>query len=150
MLVIVLLSIPHQSYDAATSLLLMHAVEDVRARTERAKRSHRPVLMTCPSTILEHLIALDKLDEAARHFFECMACVYSNIPGPTESISLKPSGSKGVLKEAPSFATTSRHQHKITKIQNVLPDAVPIFQILSYNSSICFNITLHMRAAFQP
>ena len=40
--------------------------------------------------------------------------------------------------------------YKINKIQVVMPHPVSIFQILSYDSNVFFNMTLDTRAATQP
>ena len=148
--VIVPLSIPRQNNnDATSSFSPIHAMEEIRAYMEKVKRSNTPLFMTCLNTILRPLLTLEKLKEAA-NCFECVSCVYSNVPGPTESISLTPILSVVGEPKAPPSATTTRQHYKIAKIQTVLPHPVSIFQILSYDSSMFFNITLDTRAAPQP
>ena len=140
--VIVPLVIPRQNKEAAT-FSPTHAVDEIRAYMERAKRSNTPLFLTCLNTILQPLLSLDMLKQAAKHSFEGVSCVYSNVPGPVEAISLTPL----TKEEAKGFSSNS---YKINKMHVVMPHPVSIFQALSYNSSIFFNITLDTRAAPQP
>eukprot|EP00978_Attheya_sp_CCMP212_P005641 scaffold12632_cov52-Attheya_sp.AAC.2 len=139
--VIVPLSIPRQNEETSP----LHAIDEIRSYMERVKRSNTPLLMTCLNTILMPLLSLDKLKEAAKHSFEGVSCVYSNVPGPTESISLQASTTGN--SKAPSAVT---RRYNIKKIQTVLPHPVSIFQVLSYAESMFFNITLDTRSAVQP
>ena len=64
-------------------------------------------------------------------------CLYSNVAGPTESISFK----------APS---DTAHSYKTKGIQVIMPHHVSAIQMISYNSLMYFNITLGIRAAARP
>jgi hypothetical protein len=139
--VIVPLRIPRQNEEISP----LHAIDEIRSYMERVKRSNTPLLMTCLNTILMPLLSFDKLKEAAKHSFEGVSCVYSNVPGPTESISLQASTTGN--SKAPSAVT---RRYNIKKIQTVLPHPVSVFQVLSYAESMFFNITLDTRSAVQP
>eukprot|EP01083_Nonionella_stella_P105128 302220_1 len=109
--VIVPLNLPRNNRIAAFSPT--HAVDEIRSYMERVKVSNTPLLMTCLNTILQPLLSLDNLKEAAKHSFEGVSCVYSNVPGPVESISLTPSAQE--TKAPPD------RSYKVNKMQVVMP-----------------------------
>lgn len=109
------------------------AIIEIKRFMERIKKSNTPLLMACLNTILMPLLSVENLKEAAKHSFDAVSCVYTNVAGPTESISLK--------------STTNLYE--IKKIQVVMPHPVSILTILSYNGSMFFNITLDTRSGIQ-
>ena len=130
--IVIPLNIPRSSKDASS--FANSAIKQISAYMHKAKRSNTPTLMTVLNTLLSPLLSLDTIKDAAKHAFDCVSCVYSNVPGPSEAISLK-------------GATRS---YQITKMHVIMPHPVSIVNILSYNSSVFFNITLDTRAAEEP
>lgn len=133
--VIVPLNVPRQNGNVAAPCSPTESLGAIKDYIQQVKRSNTPLFMTCVNC-LAPLMSLDNMKEAAKNSFNSISCVYSNVPGPTKSISLQP--------------TTSHRSFKINAIQTVLPHPVSIFQVLSYNQSLFFNITLDTRAGSQP
>jgi len=131
--VIVPLDIPRQNntYDPKQVL------DKIKSYMQQAKRSNTPLFMTAVNTVLKPFLSLEKLKQAGKHSFESVSCVWSNVAGPTESISLTASAS-------------SQQSYKVEKIQIVMPHPVSIMTFLSYDSKLFCNITLDTRAAAQP
>ena len=102
----------------------------IKAYMEKVRRSHVTLLLSVLNQIFAPLLTLDQVSAASRDVFERQSCVYSNVPGPTIPIWIA--------------------GHRLLKLQTILPHPVSIFQALSYNGSIYFNITLDVRAAARP
>lgn len=129
--VIIPCHIPRQSMGTFSST---EAIKEIKRFMERVKNSNTPLLMACLNTILMPLLSVENLKEAAKHSFDAVSCVYTNVAGPTDSISLK---------------STTNLIYEIKKIQVVMPHPVSILTILSYNGSMFFNITLDTRSGIQ-
>ena len=127
--IVVPLTVPRSSEDASS--FASSAIKQISAYMHKAKRSNTPTLMTALNTLLSPLLTLEMIKDAAKNTFESVSCVYSNVPGPLEALSLK-----GVTRS-----------YQITKLQIIMPHPVSIVNILSYNASVFFNITLDTRAA---
>ena len=123
--VVVPLSIPNKT----SSLSIKQNINEIKAYMERVKKSNTPLLMTCLNTILAPFLSVENFKEAAKHSFDALSAVYTNVAGPTQSISL----------QSPS------KDYEIKGLQVVMPHPVSIFTVLSYNSKIFINITLDTR-----
>ena len=125
--VVVPLSLPRDN--ETSSLSIKQNINGIKAYMMRVKKSNTPLLMTCLNTILAPFLSVENLKKAAKHSFDAVSAVYTNVAGPTQSISL----------QSPS------KDYEITGLQVVMPHPVSIFCILSYNSTMHFNITLDTR-----
>jgi len=126
--VVVPLSLPRDN--ETSSLSIKQNINDIKAYMERVKKSNTPLLMTCLNTILAPFLSVKNFKEAAKHSFDAVSAVYTNVAGPTQSISLQ---------------TQSKKDYEIAGLQVVMPHPVAIFCILSYNSTMFFNITVDTR-----
>jgi len=126
--VVVPLSLPRDN--KTSSLSNEQNINEIKAYMERVKESNTPLLMTCLNTILAPLLSVKNFKEAAKHSFDAVSAVYTNVAGPTRSISLQ---------------SQSKKDYEITGLQVVMPHPVSIFTVLSYNSKIFINITLDTR-----
>jgi len=118
----------------------------IKAFMTRVKKSNATLFLTCMNTILSPLLSLEKVaKEGGKMFKKNASIVYSNVPGPVEEICLCPS------RPGPSADNfeTARH-YTIQKIQTLMPHPVSIFQVLSYNGNMFFNILLDTRSAEKP
>ncbi len=118
----------------------------IKAFMTRVKKSNATLFLTCMNTILSPLLSLEKVaKEGGKMFKKNASIVYSNVPGPMEEICLCP------VRPAPSAdgVETTRH-YTIRKIQTLMPHPVSIFQILSYNGNMFFNILLDTCSAEKP
>ena len=123
--VVVPLSIPNKT----SSLSIKQNINGIKAYMMRVKKSNTPLLMTCLNTILAPFLSVENLKKAAKHSFDAVSAVYTNVAGPTQSISL----------QSPS------KDYEITGLQVVMPHPVSILTVLSYDSTIFINITLDTR-----
>ena len=64
------------------------AIKEIKRFMERVKKSNTPLLMACLNTILMPLLSIENLKEAAKHSFDAVSCVYTNVAGPTVTRSL--------------------------------------------------------------
>eukprot|EP00970_Alexandrium_tamarense_P015630 scaffold5351_cov199-Alexandrium_tamarense.AAC.29 len=60
-------------------------LSEIRRYMTNVKQSNAPLLMTC-------LLSVETLIKNGSIVFETVSCVYSNVPGPTEAISLSANG----------------------------------------------------------
>ena len=125
--VVVPLSLPRDN--ETSSLSIKQNINEIKAYMMRVKKSNTPLLMTCLNTILAPLLSVKNFKEAAKHSFDAVSAVYTNVAGPTQSISLQ----------------SPNKDYEITGLQVVMPHPVAIFCILSYNSTMFFNITVDTR-----